>query len=103
MTPRSQEADIDVSPDDTRRALEDGTATIVDVRRPEERAEGLIEGALEIDLDELTQRAGEIPRDRTVIFYCKVGSRSRMAALAFRQGGYDAYSMAGGFEAWAGG
>ena len=84
MTQPSHEADVEVSAADTRRAIEEGSATIIDVRRAEERAEGLIEGSLEIGLDELMQRAGEIPRDRTVIFYCKSGSRSRMAALAFR-------------------
>lgn len=74
---------------------------MVDVRTPEERAEGTIEGSIEIVLDELMQRADDIPRDRPVVFYCRSGSRSYMAAQAFRQGGYDAYSMAGGFEAWA--
>jgi rhodanese-related sulfurtransferase len=91
--------DIEVSPDEARRVIEEGDATVVDVRRPEERAEGTIEGALEIILDELTQRAGEIPRDRPVVFYCRSGSRSFMAAQAFRQAGYEAYSVAGGFEA----
>lgn len=99
----TQDTDIEVGPGETRRALEEGTATIVDVRTPDERAEGVIEGALQIGLDELSQRAGEIPRDRPVIFYCRIGSRSNMAAQAFRQAGYDAYSMAGGFEAWRAG
>lgn len=100
MTPPANDTGIEISAADARRAIEDGTATVVDVRRPEERADGLIEGALEIGLEELMERSGEIPRDRTVIFYCKTGSRSAMAAQAFRQGGFDAYSLAGGFEAW---
>ena len=36
-----------------------------------------------------------------MVFYCRVGSRSGMAAGAFRRAGYDAYSMDGGIEAWA--
>ena len=35
-----------------------------------------------------------------MIFQCHVGSRSLMAAQAFRQAGFDAYSMAGGLEQW---
>ena len=35
-----------------------------------------------------------------MIFSCKVGSRSAMAAQAFRASGYDAYSMAGGIRLW---
>ena len=35
-----------------------------------------------------------------MIFHCHVGSRSLMAAQAFRQAGFEAYSMAGGLEQW---
>ena len=35
-----------------------------------------------------------------MIFQCHVGSRSLMAAQAFRQAGFEAYSMAGGLEQW---
>ena len=35
-----------------------------------------------------------------MIFYCRVGSRSAMAAQAFRAAGYDAYNMTGGLAAW---
>ncbi len=35
------------------------------------------------------------------MFYCRVGSRSQMAAQAFRVSGYEAYSMAGGLVRWA--
>ena len=44
--------------------------------------------------------AVSIDRERPVIFHCHVGSRSRMAAQAFRQAGFEAYSMAGGLESW---
>jgi rhodanese-related sulfurtransferase len=36
-----------------------------------------------------------------VIFQCRVGGRSLMAAEAFRRAGFDAYSMAGGVQRWA--
>jgi rhodanese-related sulfurtransferase len=36
-----------------------------------------------------------------VIFYCRVGARSAMAAQAFRASGYEAYSMSGGLRRWA--
>jgi rhodanese-related sulfurtransferase len=37
-----------------------------------------------------------------VVFYCRVGARSTMAAQAFRASGYEAYSMTGGLVRWAG-
>ena len=35
-----------------------------------------------------------------MVFYCRVGGRSAMAANAFRRAGYDAYTMTGGLVEW---
>ncbi len=35
-----------------------------------------------------------------MIFQCRLGARSAMAAQAFRAVGYDAYTMLGGIQAW---
>ena len=35
-----------------------------------------------------------------MIFYCRSGSRSALAAAAFRQAGWDACNLAGGLRAW---
>ena len=40
-------------------------------------------------------------RERPVVFYCRVGARSEMAAQAFRGAGFEAYSMRGGLQRWA--
>ena len=50
-------------------------------------------------MDDL-ENSDSIPRDRPVLFYCRSGNRSGMAADAFREAGYDAYNMAGGLQAW---
>jgi rhodanese-related sulfurtransferase len=73
--------------------------TLVDVRRPDEWAEGHIAGATHIPLDELQGRAAEVP-DGPVVFYCKTGDRAEMAAAAFRSAGRDAASLTGGVEGW---
>ena len=91
---------LEVSPADTAAALADGTATVIDVREPYEREAGHIEGTTHIELERLTAEAASIPQDQPVIFYCRVGSRSLMAAQAFEAAGYDAKSMAGGITAW---
>ena len=77
-------------------------AQLVDVREDYEWDAGRIEGARHIPLGEVAAAAQSIDRERPVVFYCRVGSRSTMAAQAFRQAGYDAYSMDGGLEKWAG-
>ena len=81
--------------------LIDGGATLIDVRREYEFAAGHLEGATHIEMNELTARSDEIPKDQPVLFYCRGGNRSSMAADAFQQAGYDAHNLAGGIAAWA--
>src|SRR3569833_2950395 len=92
---------LEVSTEETARALADGSAQIVDVREPYEREAGYLEGSEHIELQDLAGAAQSLDPERPVIFYCRVGARSLMAAQAFRGAGYDAYSMAGGQVDWA--
>ena len=94
------DSELEVSTEHTATALAHGSAQLVDVREDYERAAGRIAGSRHIELSRLAAEAETLDRDRPVIFHCHVGSRSLMAAQAFRQAGFDAYSMAGGMEAW---
>ena len=91
---------LDVTPAEVAEALESGSATVIDVREPYEWEAGRIAGTIHIELERLAGRAESIDRDKPVIFQCRVGRRSTMAAQAFRAGGYDARSLAGGIQAW---
>jgi rhodanese-related sulfurtransferase len=71
----------------------------VDVRRDDEWAEGRIEGADHVPLDQLAARADELG-EGPIVFYCAVGERSLMAAQALSGAGRDAVSLAGGIGAW---
>ena len=75
---------------------------VIDVRRAHEREAGHIAGTRHVELTELSSQAATVERERPVVFYCRVGSRSLMAAQAFRASGFDAYSMRGGLARWAG-
>lgn len=74
---------------------------VIDVRELYEREAGHIEGSRHIPLTELSSAAGSLPQDRRVVFYCRVGGRSQMAAQALRAAGFDAYTMSGGLLRWA--
>jgi rhodanese-related sulfurtransferase len=74
---------------------------LIDVREPYEREAGHIAGSRHIQLVELTAQAATVEHERPVVFYCRMGSRSDMAAQAFRAAGYEAYSMRGGLVRWA--
>ena len=94
------EAQIHLSPQEAAELIEAG-ADVVDVRRDYEWDAGRIAGARHVEVNELTAQADSLPRDRPVLFYCRGGSRSAMAAEAFRQAGYEAYNVEGGLTAWA--
>lgn len=74
---------------------------VIDVRELYERDAGHIEGTRHIALVELSGAAGTVSRERSIVFYCRVGARSQMAAEAFRAAGFDAYTMTGGIVLWA--
>jgi rhodanese-related sulfurtransferase len=78
-------------------------AQLIDVRRPYEWEAGRIAGARHIEMNELTASAESIERDPPVVFYCRTGNRSGMAAAAFREAGYEAYHLADGIEGWVAG
>ena len=92
--------DVDVSPEEVRERHERHEVQLVDIREPYEHAAGRIAGARHVELERLAANAGTIDRERPVVFYCRLGARSGMAANAFRRAGYDAHSMVGGLEAW---
>ncbi|MDQ3850946.1 MAG: rhodanese-like domain-containing protein [Actinomycetota bacterium] len=93
--------DIEVTPEQTGRTLAEGSVQVVDVREDYEWEAGRIAGAIHIELERLASHADRIDRERPVIFHCRLGARSAMAAQAFRAAGYDAYTMTGGIQRWA--
>jgi rhodanese-related sulfurtransferase len=93
--------EIEVTPEQVAGLLGSGGVQLVDVREPQEYDAGRIAGARHIEVARLADEAGSLDPARPVYFYCRVGGRSWMAATAFRRAGIDAYSMAGGLEAWA--
>jgi rhodanese-related sulfurtransferase len=95
--------DIEVTPDETRRRFAAGEVQLIDVREPAETGVSRIPGddVRLIPLAELTAQASSIDKDKPVVFSCRSGGRSLMAAQAFRASGYEAYSMAGGLLEWS--
>ncbi|WP_299870337.1 rhodanese-like domain-containing protein [uncultured Hoeflea sp.] len=78
---------------------------MIDVREPAEWAEGVIDGAMLLNLNEIPTEEGlaKLPADRMTAIgvYCKSGHRSGLALSVLHQLGYaNAINMAGGFEAW---
>lgn len=93
---------IEVSVHGLKRALDEGSATVVDVREPWEAEIAKIEGALLVPLGEFAARAKELPRDKPILIHCHHGGRSMQATLWLRRNGFSRVSnVAGGIDAWS--
>jgi hydroxyacylglutathione hydrolase/adenylyltransferase/sulfurtransferase len=101
MSTTHSDAAIDLEPERLAEWLsEDPALQVIDVREQYEREAGRIEQTRHVPLVELAAQADSIDKERAVVFYCRVGSRSEMAAKAFRASGFEAYSMSGGLVRW---
>jgi rhodanese-related sulfurtransferase len=74
---------------------------LLDVRTPDEFRQARLKGAVLIPLSDIERRIGEVPRNRPVMVYCAVGSRSGAAAGFLASKGYrDVYNMTDGLVGW---
>jgi rhodanese-related sulfurtransferase len=92
---------FELSPEQAAELVANGDAELVDVREAHEREVGHIPGSRHIELGSLADRAEELPTERPLVFQCRVGARSAMAAFAFRRAGFDAHNLDGGIVEWA--
>lgn len=94
----------EITPTDLKKRLDNGDSLLlVDVREYFERriADLPENGQLRIPTGEFFQRAGEVDRNRTVVLYCRSGSRSAWAARVLLDRGYsDVLNLRGGVLAW---
>ena len=71
---------------------------IIDVRTPAECLAGIIPGAVNIQLDNLREHLDEIPRDKEIVVYCRVGMRGYLAARILNQSGFERIkNLSGGY------
>lgn len=86
------------------RELEQADTTkviLVDVRTTDEYALGTIGGAVNIPLDDLRERMGEIPTDVPVWLFCGVGLRGYLASNILKANGYrDVRNLIGGLKTY---
>jgi peroxiredoxin family protein/rhodanese-related sulfurtransferase/TusA-related sulfurtransferase len=74
---------------------------LLDVRTPAECASGVMPGSVNIPQAELRDRLDEVPRDKKVVLYCRVGLIAYQAARVLAGKGFDnVYNLSGGYETW---
>jgi rhodanese-related sulfurtransferase len=89
----------DLTPTQALAAIDEG-ALLLDVREEFEWEEIRSPLAVHIPMWQLTERSGELPRERTIVCICHVGARSAAVADALNRGGWTALNVAGGMVAW---
>ena len=76
-----------------------GGALLLDVRTPSEFAGRHVEGAVNIPVQELSQRVDELDAGRRIVVYCKSGIRSRMARSVLERAGFEVCDL-GAMRHW---
>jgi rhodanese-related sulfurtransferase len=89
-----------VNPEEAATLIAEGSL-LLDVREPDEWAAGHAEDAIHIPLAALPAEVDRLPLDRPIVCVCRSGGRSGQAADWLKQGGYDAWNLSGGMQAWA--
>jgi len=98
------EAEWRVTLEEGRAILENRQAIVYDIREPREHATGVAQGALLLPMSQISQRAGEIPRDpaQPVLLICNTQNRSSRAVQALREAGWtNVRYVHGGMSGWA--
>lgn len=83
---------------DVENLPRDGSVFLLDTRTPFEVMQGKIDGFVNIPLDALRERLGEVPKDKPIYVHCHSGLRSYLACRILTGNGYDCYNLAGGWR-----
>ncbi len=90
-----------IGPEKLREKIESGEDFfLLDVRTAMENAAQAIEGSHLIPVQELAYRVAEIPRDKDIVVYCRIGNRSSFACAYLARLGYRVKNLEGGIALW---
>jgi rhodanese-related sulfurtransferase len=74
---------------------------LIDVRSAAEVSQGMIQGADIMALHTLPMRLNDLPKDETIVFYCRSGARSAQACMFVSQNtGLEPLNLQGGIISW---
>ena len=73
---------------------------LLDVRTTPEFSQGSIPGAMNIPVDDLRSRLGELPRNQEIAVYCQVGQRGYLATRILMQAGFNVKNLGGGYRTY---
>ncbi len=96
----------EIDPAELKRMQQAGQEfTLIDVREPDEVAEGAIAGSVALPRGQLEYKIDSITTDKEqpIVCYCGGGGRSALAAQSLKKMGFrNVISLAGGYKGWKG-
>ena len=90
-----------VSYDEFWDFVKENDAVILDVRTSKEFSGGAIEGAININVDDLRANLEKLDKNKTYAIYCQVGLRGYLANRIMRNNGFRAVNLNGGYNLWS--
>lgn len=102
-TPQQKGESFTVSPSIFKEKMAAENGTILDVRTPEEVAEGIIPNAVTININDadFETQLNKLDKSKPVYVYCKAGGRSSKATDIMMKNGFSlVYNLDGGIDAW---
>lgn len=85
---------------DNHQAIHKQEIILLDVRTPAEFTSGTISNSINIPLDELRQRLPELPQNKEIIVFCKVGLRGYLACRILQQHNFNCKNLSGGYKTY---
>lgn len=82
------------------KELQENSSFFLDVREDFELATGSIENSVQIPLNQLREKLGELPKDKVIYVYCQVGARGYNAARILMQAGFNVKNLDGGYKTY---
>jgi rhodanese-related sulfurtransferase len=90
-----------ITPEELNVKIQAGSEFILlDVRTAQENAAEAIEGSYLVPIHELPHRLQELPKNKDIVVYCRIGNRSAYACVYLSRLGYAVKNLEGGIVLW---
>ncbi|MEY3368852.1 MAG: hypothetical protein RI973_2007 [Bacteroidota bacterium] len=93
----------EISLEEFKVKMKEPGVVILDVRTPEETADGKVEGAMELNFydEDFAQKLARLDRKKTYLVYCHAGGRSTEVCQQMQSQGFQrVYNFKGGYSNW---
>ncbi|HEY8909437.1 MAG TPA: CoA-disulfide reductase [Desulfosporosinus sp.] len=89
---------VDVISAEQLKSYDTANTFLLDVRTEDEFKNGHLEGSVNIPVDSLRERIGELDKSKEILGYCQIGLRGYVASRILTQNGFKVKNIDGGYK-----